>query len=108
MEIYEIKNCDCSLLKDRIKLVKATMEAIHCDEKPTKEQLNKICKSLRNKYGMQLKNFKQKNGKIFASIETERGSYSTFVCLSYYELMCKYILFVKAMKEYRKLVANED
>ena len=50
-----------------------------------------------------MRRFKQKDDKLFVSIEVENGSYSTFCCLSYYESMCKYILFVKACIDNKKI-----
>lgn len=102
MEIYEIKNLDCSNFKNRKKLLYKTMEVINVDEKPSKEQLQKICKSLRNKYGIKVNNFKQKEHCLFVSLEVEPGIYSTFYCNSYYELMCKYILYVKCIRDYKR------
>lgn len=102
MKIHEIKNLDCSLLKNRIKLVKATMKAIKTKEKPDKAKLSSICKSLMKKYKIKIRRFKQENGLLFVSLEIEPGTFSTFYCYSFYELMCKYILYVKAIKEYRK------
>ena len=73
------------------------------DGREAKEKLEKVCKSLQNKYGYIMRRFKQKDDKLFVSIEVENGSYSTFCCLSYYESMCKYILFVKACIDNKKI-----
>lgn len=78
------------------------MKAIKSEEKPDKARLNSICKSLMKKYKIKIKRFKQENGLLFVSLEIEPGTFSTFYCYSMYELMCKYILYVKAIKEYRK------
>ena len=103
MEIFEIKGLDCSKTKNRMILLKEVKSLIKTDEKPSKEKLEKICKSLQKKYGYKVKKFRQSDGKLFMSIEVERGSYSNLCCLSYYEAMCKYILFVKAYLDYKKL-----
>lgn len=103
MEIYQIKGLDCSKHSNRLLLLKEVKQAIKSEEKPSIERLEKICKSLQEKYKMPMRKFKQKDGKLFVSIEVEQGSYSTLCCLSYYEVMCKYILYVKAWKAMKKL-----
>ena len=103
MEISEIKGLDCSKTKNRVILLKEVKKLLKTDEKPSKEKLEKVCKSLQNKYGYIIRRFKQKDGKLFVSIEVEKGSSSTFCCLSYYESMCKYILFVKACINNKKI-----
>lgn len=102
MEIYEIKYLDCSSFENRIKLLKATKKVIRSEEKPTKKQLYSICKSLMKKYKIKIKKFRQENNLIFVSLEVEPGAYSTFYCYTFYEMMCKYILYVKAIQDYRK------
>ena len=103
MMIFQIKNIDCSKKKNRIILVKNTMKVLKLDHKPSKEELEKYCKKICKKYDIPVKNFEQRNGVLFVSIEVEPGSYSTFICFSYYEMMCKYILYVKAVLKNRKL-----
>lgn len=103
MEIYEIKGLDCRNLKNRKILVKETMKVTKFDERPSKEALQKICKSLLKKYNYRFKKFKVKENKLFVSIEVSPGSYSTMCCDSMYEVMCKYILFVKALLRNKKL-----
>ena len=103
MEIYEIVNLDCSKKKNRISLVKSTMKAMKIEEKLTVKELEKFCKKICKKYNIPIKKFKQSDNTLFASLEVEPGSYSTFVCVSYYEMLCKYILFVRAILKYRKL-----
>ena len=103
MDIYQIKGLDCSKHTNRLLLLKEVKQVIKAESKPSIERLENICKSLQEKYKMPIRKFKQKDGKLFVSIETEQGSYSTLCCLSYYEALCKYILCVKAWKEYKKL-----
>ena len=103
MEIYEIKNLDCSKKKNRISLVKSTMKAMTLEEKPTAKELEKFCKKICKKYDIPIKRFEQSNNVLFVSLEVESGSYSTFICVSYYEMLCKYILFVRAILKNRKL-----
>lgn len=102
MKIYKIKNLDCSLLENRQKLLKVTKKVIKSEEKPTKNQLHSICKSLMKKYKIKIKKFRQENDLLFVSLEIEPGTYSTFYCYTVYEMMCKYILYVKAIQDYRK------
>lgn len=103
MEIYQIKNLDCSKKKNRISLVKNTMKAMKLEEKPTVKELEKFCKKICKKYDIPIKRFEQSNNVLFVSIEVESGTYSTFACVSYYEMLCKYILFVHAILKNRKL-----
>lgn len=103
MEIFEIKGLDCSKTKNRVILLKEVKKLLKTDEKPSKERLEKVCRSLQNKHGYIMRRFKQKEDKLFVSVEVGKGSYSTFCCLSYYEAMCKYILFVKAYLDNKKL-----
>ena len=103
MEIYEIKNLDCSKKKNRISLVKNTMKAMKIEEKPTAKELEKFCKKICKKYDIPIKRFEQSNNVLFVSLEVESGTYSTFICVSYYEMLCKYILFVRAILKNRKL-----
>ena len=103
MEIFEIKGLDCSKTKNRVILLKEVKKLLKTDEKPSKEKHEKVCKSLQSKHGYMMRRFKQKDDKLFVSIEVEKGSYSTFCCLSYYEAMCKYRLCVKACLDNKKL-----
>lgn len=105
MDIHKIKYLDCTLdakhLKNRILLLKATMEAIREDEKPSRELLEKWAASLSKKYNMPWHIVRQtKSGYLMVSVEVEPGAYSTLDCHSYYEALCKYILLVK---EYRRI-----
>ena len=102
MEIYEIKNLDCSDIKNRKKLLKEVMECMGLDERPDKETLHKICKSLVKKYGIKIKIFKQKTKYLLVSLEVEPGTYSTYFCESLYEMMLKYVLFVYEWKKYKR------
>lgn len=102
MNIYKIKNLDCSLLENRKKLLKITKKLIKSEDKPTKKHLYSICKSLMKKYKIKIKSFRQENDLLFVSLEIESGTYSTFYCYTFYEMMCKYILYVKAIQDYRK------
>lgn len=104
MENYEIKYLDCSKVENRIKLVKEVNRVIKHKEKPSKEELKRICKSLQKKYDMKMKSFRQSENYIHVSIEVFPGTYSTLVCNSFYELMCKYILIVKNYVDYKRLI----
>lgn len=106
MKIFEVKNLDCSKKNNRVLLVKETMKALKIDEKPSKEYLQKVCKKICKKYDLPVKKFTQMQGNLLVSIETEKGSYSTFVVQSCYEMMCKYILFVRAYIKSKKVKAK--
>ena len=103
MMIFQIKNLDCSKKENRIILVRNIIKVLKLDHKPTKEELEKYCKKICKKYSMSIKRLEQRNGVLFVSIEIEPGTYSTFICFSYYEMMCKYILIVRAVLKNRKL-----
>lgn len=103
MEIYEIKNLDCSLLKNRKKLVFEVMNCLGLDERPDKETLHKICKSLMKKYHVKIKIFKQKTKYLLVSLEVEPGTYSTYFCETLYEMMLKYVLYVNEIRKYRRM-----
>lgn len=79
------------------------MKAMKLEEKPTVKELEKFCKKICKKYDIPIKRFEQSNNVLFVSLEVESGSYSTFICVSYYEMLCKYILFVRAILKNRKL-----
>lgn len=102
MENYQIKYLDCTKVQNRMLLLKEVKKVIKADEKPSKERLHKIVKSLQKKYGIKIRLFKQKNSLLFCSLEVERGTYSTLCCNSLYEFMCKYILLCKNEAERRK------
>lgn len=105
MEIFEIDNLNCSDKNNRISLVKETMKVLKLEEKPTEKQLNDACKKLLKRYGYTIKRFRQENNRLFVSIKVGTA-YHTFTCKSTYELMCKYILFVKAQINYKRLEPN--
>ena len=102
MENYEIKYLDCSKVQNRILLLKETKKVLGTVEKPSKERLKKIVKSLQKKYGIKIRVFRQKGDLLFCSLEIERGTFSTLCCNSLYEFMCKYILLCKNEVERRK------
>lgn len=102
MEIYRIKSLDCFWKENRIKLVKEVMRALRLEEKPSKETLEKYCKKIYNKYKIGVKTAKIKeNGKLQVNIETAPNSFSAMNCLTYYEALCKYILFAEAWIKYK-------
>ena len=76
------------------------------DEKPSKERLKKIVKSLQKKYGIKIRVFRQKGDLLFCSLEIERGTLTTLCCNSFDEFMCKYILLCKNEVEMRKAVCQ--
>ena len=108
MEVFEIKGLDCSKQENRIKLIKEIKKVLKVNEKPSKEYLEKVSKSLAKKYDMPVVLVKQresfnKNDKLFISVDTGNGL-TTFCCTGYYEALCKHILLVKAYRDYYKRV----
>ena len=101
MKSYEIIYLDCSKKENRKKLLKETMKVVKKEEKPTKEFIEKFSYSVGKKYRMGVQLVKQVNGKLFISIRNEEA-FITILCDSYYEALCKHILIVKAMQEYKK------
>lgn len=79
------------------------MKALKIEDKPSKEYLEKICKKISKKYNIPVRKFVYGKNKYVVSVEVEKGSYSTFVVKTYYEMMCKYILFVKAYLKSKKV-----
>jgi hypothetical protein len=108
MEVFEIKGLDCSKRENRIKLIKEVKKILKVDEKPSREYLEKVSRSLANKYSMPVIMVKQKesfnqNDKLFVSVDTGSGM-TTYCCMGYYEALCKHILLVKAYRDYHKRV----
>lgn len=108
MEIFEIKGLDCSKQENRIKLVREIKKVLKVDDKPSKEYLEKVSRSLAKKYGMPVVLVKQKesfnkNDKLFVSLDTGNG-FTTYCCTGYYEALCKHILLIKAYRDYYKKV----
>lgn len=103
MEIYEIKNLDCSKLKNRKKLVYEVINCLGLKSRPDKETLHKICKSLMKKYGVKIKIFRQKTKYLLVSLEIEPGTYSTYFCETIEEMMLKYVLYVNEIRKYRRM-----
>lgn len=106
MELHRIINLDCSKKENRIKLLKATNKILKVEEKQNKEKLEKICKSLMKKYNKPFRCFYLNNEKIQVSVCINNNAFSSFICNSYYELLCKYILFVKVYKNYEEKISN--
>lgn len=102
MKQYEIINLDCSTKKNRKKLLLETMKVTKQEEKPTKQFLEKFSYSVGKKYKMQVQLVKQVGEKLFVSVRYEEG-YITFLCHSYYEAICKYILLIYEMQRYKKM-----
>ena len=96
MEIYQIKSLNCKDKKNRKKLLKEVMKVVHTKEKPTKKELETICK----KYSIKIHMIKySESGGLSASIRV-KDAYSAIYCDTYYELLCKFILYVEKMRKY--------
>lgn len=94
MQLYKIINLDCSKKENRKKLLLKTMKIIKAKEKPTKEKLESICKKLGKKYNIELGTIYPTNDKFQLSIKVDEFAFSCFFCISYYEALLKYILYV--------------
>ncbi len=100
MEIYQIENLDCKKKENRIKLVKAVNKIIKNEGKPSIKLLEKCYKSLSKKYKMPANIFEVSKYGISLNINVYgKFSYSTMRCKTYYEALCKYILFVYVMQK---------
>ena len=76
---------------------------VNYKHRDTADRDENIVKDYCKKYDIPIKRFEQSNNVLFVSLEVESGTYSTFVCVSYYEMLCKYILFVRAILKNRNL-----
>lgn len=103
MEIYQIKSLDCRNMSDRKRLLDEVKKVLKRDEKPSKESLEKISRSVGEKYKMPVALVKQNSDYLLVSVAIEGGAFSTFRCYSYYEALCKHILLVQAFKKYYEL-----
>lgn len=100
MEIYQIKSLNCKDKKNRKKILKEVMKVVHTKEKPTKKELETICKSISKKYSIKIHMIKySESGGLSASIRV-KDAYSAIYCDTYYELLCKFILYVEKMRKY--------
>lgn len=105
-KIYRIQNLKCSDKRNRIKLVKAVMKIIKADKKPSIELLEKWQRSLQKKYKININVFEISKCDMQVSMEIEQNVYTSFVCNTYYESLCKYILMVKEHVKYREEVGK--
>lgn len=100
MDIYQIKSLNCKEKKNRKKLLKEVMKVVHTKEKPTKKELETICKSISKKYSIKIRIIKySETGRMSVSILI-KDAYSAIYCDTYYELLCKFILYVEKMRKY--------
>lgn len=103
MEIYQVDNLDCSVKKNRIKLVKAVNKVIKNETKPSVKLLEKWYRSLSKKYKMKANIFEITKCDIQLSINVDNAfSYYSMKCYTYYEALCKYILFVYLIQKGKK------
>ena len=102
MEIFEIKNLDCSKKENRIILLKEFAKQFGFERKPSKNEIGKISEKLEKKYGITLTLFIDKvNKKIQANLNIE-NSYSSFLVDSLLEAYIKQCLIIKKIARGRK------
>lgn len=101
MEIYQIINLDCRIKENRKRLLSEVMNATKLDRKPTLQKLEKMVTSVGKKYNMSVQYIQQSADGIAMSVRVGE-SYQMFACRSYYEAMCKILLYIKAYKDFRK------
>ena len=107
MKIHEIKNLDCSKKLNRKTLIKETMKALGLTEMPNEIYLRKACIKLSTQHHLPIKSIV--NYPTFFEVNIDVGNgYSTLVCNSYYEALCKYILFIKAQVKHNLEVEDYD
>lgn len=83
------------------------MKVLKMDEKPSKEYLEKVCKSLSKKYNIKIQYIKNMKKFLYVSIYNKfSGGYNVIKVNSYYELLLKFVLVVKFWKEKSKLKAK--
>ena len=102
MEIFEIKNLDCSKKENRIILLKEFAKQFGFKRKPSKNEIGKFSEKLEKKYGIALTLFIDKaNKKIQANLNIE-NSYSSFLVDSLLEAYIKQCLIIKKIVKGRK------
>ncbi len=100
VEIYRIYGLDCREKRNRIALAKDTARAIKVNSKPDLLLLERWYKSLSKKYKMEANIYKISKRNISLNINVNGDSYSSLECRSYYECLCKYILYVEQWRKY--------
>lgn len=102
MEIFEIKNLDCSKKENRIILLKEFAKQFGFERKPSKNEIGKLSERLERKYGITLTLFLDRiNRKMQANINIE-NSYSSFLVDSLLEAYIKECLIIKKVIKERK------
>lgn len=105
MEIYEVKFLDCREKKNRKILVENLKQVMKIDHNPDKDEIKEFARKVQKKYGYRFKKMDyEEKGKYLLAIECEKGTYSTMICYSHYEIIAKYILYVKAHRKYKSMV----
>lgn len=95
MEIFEIKNLDCSKKENRKKLLKQFMIEFGLEEKPSNEKIGNISEKIEKKYNAILSLYLDKEKrKIQANIRMG-DQYSTFLVYSIVEAYIKHCMIVK-------------
>lgn len=103
MEIFEIKNLDCSRKESRKKLMKEFMKQFKLEEVPEKEKIGRISQKLEKKYGITLTLFLDRTNRKMQANLNINGTYSSFFVDSLLEAYMKQCLIIKKIvKEGKK------
>lgn len=96
MEIYKIKSLDCKKRRDYFRLLVAIMSELNLQSVPTEGELERRCRVVSKKYNVVIGRISlSRDGSINLVIRIgNKGQYSIMGCSSYYEALCKYILYV--------------
>lgn len=100
-----MRDFDCKKKENRVALVKEVMRVLRVDSKPTKELLAKCIKSLEKRYGFAISKVETETGitNVFVLVPGTRA-YSCFRAVSFFELMCKYILVMEKHVKFKERV----
>lgn len=93
--LWYYKNIDCQQKENRIILVKKICEILNIDQKPSKEELRKICRNLSKRFNIHITNMPRYSGmESMVVFENEKTIFHIF-SNSPYELFAKFIITVK-------------
>lgn len=107
MRIYEIKALNSLHKSDRVALVKEVMKSLNLKEKPDEVLLRKALPDIEKKCKVRIKSIINYHDHFVVNIDTHTG-YSELECRTYYEFLCKYILYALEWNRLRNEEANED
>lgn len=108
MEIYEIKNLDCRIKKNRQKLAREVAALLGRDSALSNEQIQKAAEKISKKYKFHISQIQYSAERMeeklcWVFIDIDSG-YSQYRANSQYEVYAKFILLVN---EYRKIIGTE-